>query len=57
VIRHHAAGGDFSRWIAEVIQDPVLAQNLRVLEERARRADLEELRREILRAIEERYLD
>jgi hypothetical protein len=59
VLRHHAAGGDFSRWVREVIQDSVLANSAASVERRLARAsaaDVEALRAELLQAIETRYL-
>jgi hydroxymethylpyrimidine pyrophosphatase-like HAD family hydrolase len=59
VLRHHAAGSDFSRWIQEVIQDSTLAASAASVERRlagAAAPDLEALRGELLHAIESRYL-
>jgi hypothetical protein len=59
VLRHHAGAADFSRWVEDVIQDAVLAEILRSIEARLVRvpgADGETIRREILEAIEARYL-
>jgi hydroxymethylpyrimidine pyrophosphatase-like HAD family hydrolase len=59
VLRHHAAGGDFSRWVQDVIQDGELADSLRGLEHRLRsaadEAAVEGLRGELLAVIESRY--
>ncbi len=33
VVRHHAGGGDFSRWIADVFRDRRLARDVRAIEE------------------------
>jgi hypothetical protein len=59
VLRHHAAGSDFSRWIQDVIQDSVLAASAASVERRLARAsaaELEALRGELLHEIESRYL-
>ena len=59
VLRHHAGGSDFSRWIQDVIQDSTLAGRARSLEARlrsTRSADVEALRSALLEAIETRYL-
>jgi hypothetical protein len=59
VLRHHANGSDFSRWIYEVIQDSTLAASVQLVEARlgtASAPDVESLRSELLDAIERRYL-
>lgn len=60
VLRHHAARHDFSRWVDGVLQDVALARRLRAIEDRARESgtasQLEELRAEILDAVQARYL-
>jgi hypothetical protein len=59
VLRHHAGGLDFSRWIQDVIQDSSLAEMVRSLEGRlggASPPEVEALRGEFLEAIENRYL-
>lgn len=59
VVRHHALHGDFSRWIAEVLHDDVLAETVRkaerALRHRASAYEIESLRTEILAAIQDRY--
>lgn len=58
-IRQHAAGGDFSRWMGEVLQDQPLAAAVRRSEQRIRGAasdtEAEAGRQEMLAAIERRY--
>ena len=59
VLRHHAGGSDFSRWIQDVIQDSTLAASVRPVEARlgpASSSAVESLRSELLEAIEKRYL-
>jgi len=59
VLRHHAAGRDFSRWVQDVIQDSTLADTVEAIERHiagAASADLEALRAGLLEAIELRYL-
>jgi hypothetical protein len=59
VLRHHAGGADFSRWILDTIQDSTLAESVRPVERRLRdapAADVASLRSELLEAIEKRYL-
>lgn len=59
VVRHHALHGDFSRWIAEVLRDEVLAGAVRkaerCLRHRASAYEIESLRTELLGAIQGRY--
>ena len=59
VVRHHALHGDFSRWIADVLRDEVLAETVRkaerALRHRASAYEIESLRTEILAAIQDRY--
>ncbi len=61
VIGHHVASSDFSRWIETVVKDDELARAFAAVEGGANdvtepaRAAVEEWRRELLRAIEERY--
>lgn len=62
VLRHHAARGDFSRWLGQAIQDDALAGDVRRLERdlaaSARDAEqLERFRDAAVRAIERRYID
>jgi hydroxymethylpyrimidine pyrophosphatase-like HAD family hydrolase len=60
-LRHHAKSADFSRWLAEVIQDETLSAAFRPVEERLRASpaeqevEFERARRDLLRAIEQRY--
>ena len=60
-LTHHAQGGDFSRWIAEVIQDETLSAAVRGVEQQLRASSAaeglgtERARRELLGAIEQRY--
>ena len=59
VVRHHALHGDFSRWIADVLRDDVLAETVRkaerALRHRASTYEIESLRTEVLAAIQDRY--
>jgi hypothetical protein len=59
VVRHHAIHGDFSRWIADVLRDEVLAETVRkaerVLRHRASAYEIESLRTGVLAAIQDRY--
>jgi hydroxymethylpyrimidine pyrophosphatase-like HAD family hydrolase len=58
VIEHHVRGGDFSRWIGDVIQDEQLADETRAIETRALAgAPIEDVRRALVAAIEARYLE
>jgi hydroxymethylpyrimidine pyrophosphatase-like HAD family hydrolase len=58
VIDQHARGGDFSRWIRDVMRDDDLADALHDVERRSGAgAAPEELRTRLLRIIEARYLD
>jgi hypothetical protein len=57
VIEHHAAHHDFSSWLKDSIQDEALAQALHEIEEQHEEgASPERLRRELVGAIEARYL-
>lgn len=57
VVHHHAAHGDFSRWLRYVIRDEALADIVRTLEgRRPLEPQLEDIRQDILAAIEARYL-
>jgi hydroxymethylpyrimidine pyrophosphatase-like HAD family hydrolase len=59
-LHHHLARGDFSRWAGEVIQDRQLAAAFGATEERyggAANHDVERARRDLVEAIQERYLD
>jgi hypothetical protein len=58
VVGHHLAGGDFSRWIEDVIGDDQLAASVRSFEREHRtdpNRDPEPSRRGILEAVELRY--
>jgi hypothetical protein len=61
VVQHHVACGDFSRWIQTVVKDDQLALAFSAIDGAARGASdptrgmVEEWRRGLLRAIEERY--
>jgi hydroxymethylpyrimidine pyrophosphatase-like HAD family hydrolase len=55
VLAHHAARGDFSRWVRDVFADPELARLLRKIEARFRRGELPDLRRGIDALIAVRY--
>jgi HAD superfamily hydrolase (TIGR01484 family) len=58
-VRHHCGGGDFSRWVADVLQDERLASALRLGEQRlceaSSEAQAEAARAELIAAIETRY--
>lgn len=58
-VRHHSGGGDFSRWVTNVLQDQRLARALRVGEQRlcvaSSEAEAEAARAELIKAIETRY--
>lgn len=54
-LRHHVNGGDFSRWVAEVLGDQQLARGLRKIE-RTTPAGATPDRAEILAHIEDQYL-
>ncbi len=60
VLRHHAAGQDLSRWVADALRDASLAKEIRRLESSlasdAEDARVAEVREAILAAIERRYL-
>ncbi|MDJ0788861.1 MAG: HAD hydrolase family protein [Myxococcota bacterium] len=58
VVEHHLSHGDFSRWLERVVQDVRLAAACRSIEASAEEAaPTEALRRELLEAIEARYLE
>jgi hypothetical protein len=61
VLGHHARHRDFSSWIQDVMNDTELAADARAIEGRLASADssgaVEDLRRELLKAIEDRYLE
>ncbi|MGB5695988.1 MAG: HAD hydrolase family protein [Polyangiales bacterium] len=57
VVSHHLVNGDFSRWIRGVLRDDRLADIVGGVEERFNRnRSIEGLRREIIEAVENRYL-
>jgi hypothetical protein len=57
VVAHHLAHGDFSRWIGGVLQDDELASTIQRIEVSFdRERSVESPRREIIEAIENRYL-
>lgn len=57
VVSHHLVNGDFSRWIRGVLDDDRLSGIVRDIEERSERdRSIESLRREIIEAVENRYL-
>ncbi len=57
VVHHHAAHGDFSRWLRHVIRDDGLADAVRDVEgRRPLEPQLESVRQDVLAAIESRYL-
>jgi hypothetical protein len=57
VVSHHLANADFSRWIEGVLQDEKLAGIVKAVEERFDHSrSIEGLRREIIEAVENRYL-
>lgn len=55
VLTHHAAHGDFSRWVLEVFHDAELGRQLRKVESRWRRGELADLRGSIDTLIRSRY--
>ena len=55
VLAHHAARGDFSRWVRDVFADVDLARQLGKIEARWRRGELADLRRAIGGLITARY--
>ena len=57
VVSHHLANADFSRWVDGVLQDEKLAGIVLAVEERFDHdRSIEGLRREIIEAVENRYL-
>ena len=44
VLAHHAACGDFSRWVLDVFSDRTLGQQIKKLEARWTRGEIRELR-------------
>jgi phosphoglycolate phosphatase (TIGR01487 family) len=55
VLAHHAARGDFSRWVLDVFSDRELARQLRKAEGRWLRGEQPDLRRAIERLVSLRY--
>jgi len=57
VLLHHARGGDFTRWIADLSRDRALVSRVRALEQRAAAepAAADAVRRELVAAVERRY--
>lgn len=61
MVQHHVASGDFSRWIQTVVRDEQLALAFSAIEDAAKdasdptRGTVDDWRRGLLRAIEERY--
>jgi hypothetical protein len=55
VLSFHAERGDFSRWALGVFSDATLAQQLRKLESRWRRGEVEDLREALDRLVAARY--
>ena len=59
-LQHHLERGDFSRWLDDTIADRELAAQVAVWEDELlahRAADLERIRRQLVDAVEQRYLD
>lgn len=57
VVRHHSQNGDFSRWVADVLGDSVLAADVAAVEEDLRDGDgaVAHARERLIAAIESRY--
>ncbi|HYB69885.1 MAG TPA: HAD hydrolase family protein [Candidatus Bathyarchaeia archaeon] len=55
VLAHHAAAGDFSRWVRDVFGDAELARQLHKIEARWTRSELKDLRRAVDAVITVRY--
>ena len=55
VIRHHARNGDFSRWVSDVLRDPVLADCMRHIEYQAAHGGIESIRTDLLDITSFRY--
>ncbi|OBB86050.1 HAD hydrolase family protein [Mycobacterium sp. 852002-30065_SCH5024008] len=58
-LQYHLERGDFSRWLASTITDRDLAKQVAAWEDQVlarRAADVEHIRHELIRAVEERYL-
>ena len=59
-LQYHPERGDFSRWLDDIIADKELAMQVAVWEDELlahRAADLERIRRELVQAVEQRYLE
>jgi len=60
-VRHHASHSDFSRWIRDVIQDALMAEEMRKLERSVARSgsaeEVSSIRDRMLRVLEIRYFD
>jgi hypothetical protein len=54
-IEGHARRGDFSRWIAEVFADHLLADEIRKVEKQFRRGRVANLSESLVKPIRERY--
>jgi hypothetical protein len=55
VLAHHAAQGDFSRWVLDVFADRVLGSQLKKTERRWRRGEITDLRTAIQRLVAAHY--
>ena len=55
VLSHHAAGGDFSRWVLDVFADRTLGRQIRKLETRWGRGEIRDLRPRLRELIALRY--
>lgn len=58
-LEYHLNRGDFSRWLRDIIADTTLADQVAAWEDELqahRAADLERVRRELSKAVEDRYL-
>jgi soluble P-type ATPase len=58
-LQYHLERGDFSRWLADTIADRDFAKHVAAWEDEVlarRAADLERIRHQLIRAVEERYL-
>ena len=59
-LQYHLERGDFSRWLDDTIADKELAAQVAVCEDELlahRAADLERIRRQLIQAVEQRYVD
>ncbi|HYB39002.1 MAG TPA: hypothetical protein VEF72_26915 [Mycobacterium sp.] len=58
-LQYHLEGGDFSRWLDDTIADKELASKVAVWEDELlahRAAELERIHRQLIQAVEQRYL-